>query len=241
MKNIKVLLIFLIIFILTGCTATGKISLNVDGSIDENIYIESSNSELKYGNKSVESSIDLYLKKYNLPLTIGKYNIKTNVGDENSTVIIDKNHKNICAFFNSSIFTQYIYDKFQCHEDNYYYVISNVGNVYQNSFEDYKDMPDDRKIEITLPIIAEEQNADEVNGTTYIWYYNKETPDDKEFYLKISKNLLKETKLKYENNIQKKESIKKISMIGGVIMLVILIGFILFMLYKKYQKNKLDY
>ena len=102
-------------------------------------------------------------------------------------------------------------------------------------------MPDDRKIEITLPIIAEEQNADEVNGTTYIWYYNKETPDDKEFYLKISKNLLKETKLKYENNIQKKESIKKISMIGGVIMLVILIGFILFMLYKKYQKNKLDY
>ena len=63
---------------------------------------------------------------------------------------------------------------------------------------DCSDWPalDDVILSITLPVSAEEQNADEIDGKTYIWKYDKNT-NDKNFYLKVSKSALKQNETEY--------------------------------------------
>ena len=96
-------------------------------------------------------------------------------------------------------------------------------------------------LSIKLPILATENNADEVNDITYVWKYNKYSPDNKSFYLKISKSALKEYEEKYNKEQKIKSIIKNSIMIVSIIVIFIILYLIAKKLYKKNQENKLDY
>ena len=87
---------------------------------------------------------------------------------------------------------------------------------------------------------ATEQNADEVDGNTYIWKYDENTKD-KNFYLKISKSALEESKKNYIKNQEIKKNRSKIINIGIIVGVILLIACVIFVFYKKYKKNNFDY
>ena len=152
-----------------------------------------------------------------------------------------KNYDNICKYFGNSAFNQYVYKYMDCIENEYYYEIKNATD-YIPYCSDCSDWPalDDVTLSINLPIQAEEQNADEINGTTYIWNYDKNTKD-KDFYLKISKSALKKNEEDYLKAQERKQTMKKLIILGVIVCVIIIIGVIGIVLYKKYKKNKLDY
>lgn len=100
---------------------------------------------------------------------------------------------------------------------------------------------DDVELSISLPIAAEENNADSVNGNTYVWKYGKSAPADKNFYLKINKSALKENEENFNETQKRKSTLKYISIIGVILVIIIVLFIIGKVLYKKYQSNKLDY
>ena len=95
-------------------------------------------------------------------------------------------------------------------------------------------------MKIKLPVSATEQNADEVDGNTYIWKYDENTKD-KNFYLKISKSALEESKKNYIKNQEIKKNRSKIINIGIIVGVILLIACVIFVFYKKYKKNNFDY
>ena len=242
MRKIKGLLLILFsLLIFTGCTATANINVNYDGKITETIDVVSSNSKIQYGDKSVEESIELFLKKYDTALKVGKYNTVINTGKDNSGVTISRSYDNICSFVNGTIFSQYVYQRFECVENDDYYEIKSVGSFIKRSDRyDTWLAPEDINIKISLPVAAEENNADNVTDNTYTWEYD-ENITDKDFYLKISKTALKKSEDEYNKNIERKKLVNLTLIIFGMVVGLIILGVIIFTLYKKYKKNKLDY
>ncbi len=241
MKKIgKLIIIIIILTFITGCTGNANIVVNHDGTVSERIDINEINGNIIYGNFSVDESLDLFLKKYAKALKVSKYSTNKYINEYDSGIKVEKEHKNICDFANNTIFSQYLYKAIRCKEDELYYELYSDGNVVQNSYEDYKEMPDDRTLFIKLPVAAEEQNADEVSGNTYVWKYDKDTKD-KTFYLKISKSKLNDYENEYKANEIKKQRKSKIIKVSITFLILLSIFVIILIFHKKRNKNKLDY
>lgn len=243
MNKIKYLIIlFLTLILFSGCSADAKIVVNYDGKTTESINVFSKNEDIVYGNKSIEDSIKLFLEKYKTALNVGKYKSEIHTGKSNSGALIYRDYDNICKMVKGTIFSQYLYDNITCDENKYYYEIKSVGQVIKNTdrYESWL-APENVNLKIILPVAAEEQNADEINGNTYIWKYNTETQSDKSFYLKISKNALKQHEEEYIKEQEEKNERKKVITISIITVIVIIIILISLILYRKYKKNKLDY
>lgn len=239
-KKLEVILIIMILFLFTGCTGKSNVIVKDDGTVIENIEINEENNRILYGNYDVNDSLDLYLKKYLTALKVSKYSFNKYSGKNISGIKIEKKYDNICDYANKTIFSQYLYKTIKCSENDIYYELYNEGAVVQNEFDDYKEMPDVRTLYIKLPVSATEQNADEVDGNTYIWKYDENTKD-KNFYLKISKSALEESKKNYIKNQEIKKNRSKIINIGIIVGVILLIACVIFVFYKKYKKNNFDY
>ena len=242
LKTKYIFIILISLILLTGCSANANIIIDYDGSVNENIDITNNNKKVVYGNKSIEESIQLYIDKYKTALEVSEYDYNIHTSNNISGVNIYRNYNNICNFVNNTIFSQYLYNSISCTEDDSYYVIQSIGNVIKNTDRyDSWLAPADITLSISLPIKATEQNADKIDGNNYIWKYGEDTQEDKSFYLKISKSMLKNAQKKYNEEQRRKEKIKRIitvSVIGGL--LIIIIGVSLY-LYIKYKNNKIDY
>lgn len=241
MKKIKIIiLMFLMISLLTGCTVKSDITMNYDGSVKENVSVLNSSDIMGSGEK-LKQIVDNKIEKYKVVLDFKKYNYDYVENEKLSGAKFYKNYDSICSYFGNSAFNQYAYKYIDCAENDYYYEIKNVTSYipYCPQCGNWPAL-DDVELKITLPITAEEQNADEVDGNTYIWRYNKDTAN-KDFYLKINKVSLKENEEAYKQNLENKRRIR-IGIIVATISIIILISIIAGrVLYKKYQSNKLDY
>lgn len=242
MKNIKFLiLVFCTILVLTGCDIKSNIDINYDGKVNEEVSILEKSKIFGsdyIGRKQIISSV---INKYEKVLDFKKYNYDYIISNDLSGAKIYKNYDNICSYFKGSAFNQYVYKYIECKEDDYYYEIKNSTD-YIEYCGDCSDWPalDNITLKIKLPVSAAEQNADEINGTTYIWKYNKET-QNKNFYLKVSKSALKESEREYFKNLERKKTRQKILIIGTIIGIVVLISVVAVIYYRKYKKNSFDY
>ncbi len=228
--------------LLTGCTVKSEITVNYDGSVNENVYILNSNNVFGDDEEKIKSIVDNKITNYKSILNFKNYSYTYEKGEELSGAKVYKDYDDICSFFGNSAFNQYVYKYMDCIENQYYFEIKNATEYipYCSECGEWPAL-DDVIFSINLPVSAEEQNADEIDGNTYIWKYNKDTDENKSFYLKVSKTLLEDYKEKYEENLQKKEKIKKYITFGFILLLIVLIVIISINLYKKYKKNKLDY
>lgn len=228
MKNIfKVITLFLTIIIISGCSAYCDVKMNYDGVVTEKVDVVNSNDKLKYGNKGIQYSLDLYLKKYDTALKLGGYNTESHVGKKESGVTISRDYDNICKFIQNTIFSQYVYRKFECNEDDDYYEIKSVGSVIRNTDRyDTWLSPDNIVLKMTFPFSLSEQNADKISGNTYIWKFDSKTDRSKNVYFKVSKESLLQSKLEHEASLKRQRLIKILFVTLGVVVLVLIALFI---------------
>ena len=123
-----------------------------------------------------------------------------------------------------------------------YYEINNVTEhiPYCEDCSDWPALPM-IKVSITLPIAASEHNADEVNGNTYVWIYDENTPASKTFHLKIDKNLLKENEVKLDKNKKIKNNINIVLKVLSVFVIIVISVTLIVYLIKRYKENKIEY
>lgn len=237
MKFKKIALCFLLLIVLSGCKSNADIEMKSDGTIDEKVVI--------YAPTNI-SNKDNFIK--NINMTIDNYSSALNLRGYSRNVIYDKetskvelinSYDNICDYINNNLFTQYLYSHISCTEDALYYEIKNeTSHIAYCSDCTYFPALDDVTINISLPIKAVESSADSAKDNSYTWKFNKDTPDDKEFYLKISKESIKENKIK-ENKVKKGKKIFSKILVPVFIVSLIIVGILI--LVKKYKSNKLEY
>lgn len=234
----KIIIFIIALLILSGCTIKSNISVNYDGSVKEEVYLLSSNESLENDYKKI---VDNKITSYKSILDVRKYKYTYEKGKELSGAKVYKSYDNICSYFSNSAFNQYVYKYIKCEETDEYFEISNASD-YIPYCPECGNWPalDDIEYKVVLPTPATEQNADKIDGSTYIWKYDKNTKD-KNFYLKISKNDLKKYEKEYKANLVKQKTVRKIVLVSVLIGVLILLGITGLMLYRKNQKNKLDY
>ena len=236
----RILLLLLLFVCLTGCTIRDDITVNYDGKVIESVEVLQNNSIID--NQSLENIVDNKIKNYSTILEHKNYEYEIVRHDSYSGARVYKTYDNICDYFGNSAFNQYVYKYMDCTETDEYYEITNATEhiAFCDQCSNWPSL-DDVEFKITLPISATDQNADESTDNTYIWKYDKDTSNDKKFYLKISKSKLKEAEKKYNEEQERKERIKRIIMISIVAIVLIVIVSMSFYLYKKYKNNKIDY
>lgn len=247
MNKIKmVLVLFVLGIILSGCTATDTVTLTDEGNVTESVSVMESNSKVLYGNKTLEESVKQALSEYASALNVRKYKTNVKVEAEKSGVIINNEFDDFCKFIDNTIFSQYLYTHINCYSADEYYTVESVGNfITLDSHYVADQVPDVMKLKLKLPFSLTENNADEVNGNTYIWTYDKNTSPDKTIRFKVSKSEVERIKKETEERKRKEETKKKVikitSVILSILLFIVLIVAIAFRLYKKAEKNKLDY
>lgn len=243
MNKLKIIvLIICAMFILQGCTVRSEITLNPNGTVDESVSVLANTRIFESDAYSKEQLIDSAIEEHKAVLDFKKYSYDYVLGDDLSGARIYKTYDNICDYFGNSAFNQYVYKYMDCTENDDYYEITNATDYipYCSNCSDWPAL-DDVTLSISLPVSATEQNADEINGTTYIWKYDENTNDDKSFYLRISKSALEESEQRYNEEQENKKNRNTIITICVIAGIVIALGLIIIVLYTKHKKNKIDY
>ena len=242
MKKIKIIVFICFMILLTGCSVESNVVMNEYGKVKENVIISEELSNLSTNEKRAETILKSTLNKYKVALDSREYSYDTKIENDKGVVKFTNNYNNIMDYFEGTVFSQYVYRQMKWTETVEYYEISNVSEhiAYCEDCSDWPALPVIR-VNITLPVSAAEQDADEVNGTTYTWIFNKDTPASKTFYLKINKNNLKERK----NVVKKKKRQKKaLSLISKILLVLMFLGILMLIikyLIKKYKENKIEY
>lgn len=236
MNRIKILLVIVIIAILSGCSANANITMDENGKIVEEVDVLTSSSLISNRKDRIDSYLNTALKAYMPVLQRRHYSShKINNPKGNSGIKLTNNHDNICKYIENTVFSQFVYEKISCIDDGKYYEIKNVTDHIK--YCDYCiDRPaiENINLKITLPIKAEESDADLVNGNTYVWQYDEDTLDDKTFYLKIDKAKLKKNEVKVKSDKKTRTFIFKM---GICILLISVVMVFSFKMYKMYKKN----
>lgn len=242
MKNIKKILIIFVLLILSGCTVESNITMDYTGRVKEETKLLIPSEEISNKEERIESYVQTAINNSSKLIETRnyKYDIINDV-KTNSGALLYKDYDNICDFVKNTIFSQYLYKRIDCNENDYYYEIKSITE-HIDYCKECNDWPaiENVDLKINLPILATDNNADEVKNNTYIWKYDKATSSDKNIYLKISKESLKKNMAKIKEQKQRNEHIKQ--SLGIIFIIIILLGliFVSIKLYKKYKK-KSDY
>lgn len=242
MRKIKIIIFVCFMILLTGCSVESNIVMDEYGKVRENVVISEELTRLSTNKDRAETILKSTVNKYKTALDSREYGYDTKIKNDNGITEFTNNYSSIMDYFENTVFSQYIYKQMKWTETDEYYEISNVSEhiTYCEDCSDWPELPT-VKVNITLPFSAVEQDADEINGTTYTWIFDKDTPASKTFYLKINKNNLKENEAELERNKnQKKDFSKALKIIIILIASGILILIIKYLV-KKYKENKIEY
>lgn len=238
-KIMKMLIICFILLILSGCTAEANITMDYKGKVKEEVKLLIPSSRISNKEDRIDSYVQTAINNSSKLIKAGNYKYKIiNDVKTNSGALLYKDHDNICDFVKNTIFSQYLYKRIDCIENDYYYEIKSVTN-HISYCEECNDWPSIEKVDlkIELPISAAESNADDIKENTYIWKYDKLTSNDKSIYLKISKDSLKKNEAKVELEKQNAKKLKKILRIITIFSILLGLIFIFLKIYKKYYKK----
>lgn len=240
MKNTKKILILLIIIVLTGCSANASVTVDEKGKVKEEVDVLIPSELISNKKDRIESYVNTAISSFKPVLERRGYSTSIiNIPSGKSGAHVYNSFDNICKYAENTIFSQYLYNNIKCtEEDEYYELKSTTDHIKYCS--DCNDWPaiENVNLKITLPVKAEESDADEISGNTYIWKYDEDTLDSKTFYLKINKEKLKESEKKLKNKTNFKNITVKITLIVAIIFSFLII---FSKLYKKYKNNNLEY
>ena len=215
MKKFKYLIILLLIIITSGCTGTYNLKFNTDMSVEEEL-----NVKLDYSDDTYEKSLSLF-QNYNIDKS--KYKVINNT--DNISIIYKEKYDNLEDYLlNSKLYKQF-YNNIEYKKEkndidisttNNFNFIKNSDSLSNSANIDYF------RINIINPYKVKYTNADEVQGNSYSWNFDKNTKD---------KNIKMEYKLQ-----TKKINIKDIIVISLTILSLIIIIVYYFINFKKSKK-----
>lgn len=220
----KYILILFIIFLCCGCGVKYNISIDEKLKIEEKVSVtESAEFYSEYEKSSVGRVVSIILAPYLDTLNDNNYTITNSITSTSGGVVISKNYNSIDDYVNNTIFKSQFTDDLNYSVDGNKVTIVADGN-FSYAEQDQSRIPVDKaSISIKLPFKVLEHTADEVDGDTYIWNFDKSVEGKKEIKLVFNKSRInKEFDYRY---------------IIGIIIIITIIacGFIW---YKKFKEKK---
>ena len=229
MKNkLKMMILFIIIIMTSGCSVEYNLIINEDYSVSEKVIALENTKKMESLTRLKGDSAITYL--YNTFKRDGeKINLSSNVESKNTKVTATTSHSSIEEYmskFKSDVFKKVIVQK-----NNGVVTFTADQTEKLSSDEDYSLIYDDITVNIYVPFKVIEHNADSVNGNTYSWTIKKD-------------NNLKNIKILYDegskkNNVNIKINNKTyninyvIIVISGIIVLLLVITLIVYIKNKK--------
>lgn len=238
MKNIKYVLILLLIIIFTGCDAKYEIEIYNNEVIEDFSFLETNssiwdsiiNNEVQENSESTESNVTYRIlleeeSKIKTPAFISGDNLsleKKLISKANSLGLKTNydysvlNYKD--AFLPNSCFK---YFNFLSNEETY--VLSTSEGI--NCFKDY-DKLDNLDIVVTTNHKVKKTNADMIEKDSYIWKVNKENADSTSLYIELYKD---DFVFNYKNRV--------VYTVLGIIGVAFLIFIVIIILRKRAKRN----
>ena len=229
MKNIKKIIFFSFILFLTGCSVDYKLTINKDSTINEKVVAKENTNRMKSKtNLDEKQSVTFLTNIYNR----NKLDIKTSTKSDN---------------YNTEVTAFLSYDSIEKYRDNFSSdVIKKVKvtrdgdivtliakqNVKLDSNASRSLIYDDITVQIEVPFVVIDNNADQVDGNIYIWYIKKDK-DIKTIRIKYKD---KEIKNSIKINVKNKDINIKYEVIFSAV-IVLFLGFIFIILNYKNKKN----
>lgn len=230
--KIKILMLLIFVFLVSGCSVEYNLNINEDSSINEEVVAYENTNRLEAKTRLKGEQACNYL--YNM-FKRDNENISVNYGEKNSITYgtartIHKNIDDFASKFSSDIFERVEVLK---NEDEIIVTALQKDKLGGDSVTSY--IYDDIEINITLPFKVTEHNADSVSKNTYTWKIKK---DQKEKNIKIvykDKELPNRANITINNN---KYNLKyEYFIVGGIILIILSI--IVFVFIKSKKNNVL--
>lgn len=239
MKIIKIIFVFVLIIFITGCK---KVEYNIiqsnNGTTTEIISMTILNSSIKENGKNLKEVIEQ--KKQDFSLISNLYPYTLNEGEQESIITFKRNYDSMCDVFLKSKVINNIYEYIGCSSEDGYYKYYSYGDYIPLNFNQQYGA-DKLVVKITTPYKVLKNNADEVNGNTYTWIYDNNTPLDKSFYMEVSNN---KTSVNGKIDNVKKQIKKNKNYILGLIFVFALFfvaALFIYLFYKKYVNKEKEY
>lgn len=226
----KIFLLFMTIFLLSGCTASYSVNINEDNSVTEeaSVYEEKEIFDyyfidaLEHTSYTPEYFSDISIKNY-ISQWSKNYNITgyaRSDSEKNYSVKKDSNYSSLNELKNSQVLKM-VFDKVE---------IKNNDNIWSLNFSGYNkevlNVIDNYNVTIKLPYLILDTNGSKNSLNIVTWNFNKLNVDDIFLEFDISKKYDEiESVAKKEKN---KPDYKTYLIIGVCIVSVGLIGFVIF-------------
>lgn len=169
MKKIKILLLILTVIVLTGCRGEYNLTVNKDLTLNEkvNLYVENVND-------NYDKTLNLFEKN-----NIDDSNYSITQNDEYINIKYEETFKNFEDYFlNSKFYSRFVSDE-DYKKDNKRITFSGVSILKLNDNVSDSDLNNtfnisDLKINLNIPFIIRDNNADEINNKTLTWNLDSE-------------------------------------------------------------------
>lgn len=227
----KVLLLVICLVLLTGCDITITNVVNNDGKVTETVVIEEDINDIYLENQSAEEYSNDLISVYQDTLNEEGYLYSSNVSNNSISVTLTKEFSNMCDYFDNSLFVN-ASSNIKCQDINGNYEISGSVN-YFTCEGDCMEPPvvDNATVTFDLRKKPLSSNASIINDNNYTWDFSSYSSKDFELKVQNNNNVL-------NNAIRNTSNQTWIIISIIVIFIIITIGFMLFI---KYKKTKLKY
>lgn len=183
-QKFKIIILFLMIVILTGCSGNYNIKINADLSIDENLELSIDNNDDTY-----EKTLKLFEEN-----NIKKNKYDVNISDDKVVIKYKDKFDSIEDYIlNSKVYPQ-LFNKVQYNKGRDYidlYVDENLKIKNQNSINS-SNLTDLDVIQVNIenPFNINYTNAELINQNTYTWSIKKDD-ESKKIYMQFRPNFNK--------------------------------------------------
>lgn len=237
--NKKTLIIIMILFFTTGCTCEYNLTIN-ENNYSEKITLIAENSE----------EIKEFDNKWNIPVDKDEYEMISQSDSNNIDIKNVYNYK----LSNSNLILNYDFSKSNydtstaasiCYKKltfkDYEGTTIISTSEKNNCFDKYPPLTNIKvKIVVDREVIS--NNADEVNGKTYIWNITKDNANDKSINLVLKNDVSESSGSENNKNTSNKNSILNqyaLYIFLAVLVLIIYLVYKWFMNFKE-KNNKID-
>lgn len=179
MKLRNIFSLILIMFIVTGCSVKYNVNINSDGSVDDDFHITfpSSLSQTYFPTtrEYIEYMYNQKIKEYG----IEGYNYNYDIGNDFSTVNMEKTHQTVENFLNSKII-KLLYSNISVSRDGDDIVVnlSGMNDIFGTTGE-FKGTQsvDAFDIVLTSQYVIKDDNSDRKNALKgeYIWHFSPDS------------------------------------------------------------------
>lgn len=229
MKKIKTIIIFSLIFILSGCSVEYNLTINEDNTINEKVVAEEKTKRMESltrlkGDQAVTYLYDMF-KRPNEDIEIS-----SREDDYNTYATAITSHDSIDEYV--SKFSSDVFETVKIEKNNGKIKFNAKQSNLLGGISSYSLLYDDITVNVKIPFKVIENNADSVRGNIYTWKINKD-----EEYKTISFTYEEGSK-KDKLNVKVNEKTYNINygiIVAGV--MILLISIIVLFVYIKNKKN----